>query len=138
MKTVFFIVFGDPKGKARPRITTINNHARSFQTAKQNAVENYIKMAYLETANGVYLNGALAVRITAYFPIPKSASKKKREEMLSGLIRPVIKPDCDNILKCVEDSLNRIAYDDDKQIVDSSISKYYSDRPRTEIEIREL
>ncbi|HII95328.1 MAG TPA: RusA family crossover junction endodeoxyribonuclease [Candidatus Methanofastidiosum sp.] len=138
MKTVFFIVFGDPKGKARPRITTINNHARSFQTAKQNAVENYIKMAYLETADGIYFNGALAVRITAYFPIPKSASKKKRDEMLSGIIRPVIKPDCDNILKCVEDSLNKIAYDDDKQIVDSHILKYYSDRPRTVIEIKEL
>ena len=138
MKIISFTVYGDPKGKARPRITTINNHARSFQTAKQNAVENYIKMAYLETAESVYFNGALSVRIIAYFPIPKSASKKKREEMLIGSIRPVIKPDCDNILKCVEDALNRIAYDDDKQIVDSSISKYYSDRPRTEIEIREL
>lgn len=138
MRTVFFTVFGDPKGKARPRITTINNHARSFQTAKQNAVENYIKMAYLEAAKGAYLTGALAIHIKAYYPIPKSVSKKKREEMLAGNIRPIIKPDYDNVGKSVSDSLNKIAYDDDKQIVDGGISKFYSDRPRTEIEIREL
>lgn len=138
MKTIFFTVFGDPKGKARPKFAKIGNFMKAYQPKEQQITENYIKMSYLETAKGAYLAGALEMKIKAYYPIPKSASKKKREEMLSGVIRPVIKPDCDNILKCVEDSLNRIAYDDDRQIVDSSISKYYSDRPRTEIEIREI
>src|SRR5450830_756950 len=112
MNSVSFIVYGDPKGKARPRLTTIGNFVRSYQTKKQDSVENYVKLAYLEAAKGVYLTGALSMQIIAYYPIPKSTSKKKREEMLAGIIRPLVKPDYDNIVKSVADALNKVAYDD--------------------------
>jgi len=138
MTSITFTVYGDPKGKARPRLTTINNHVRSFQTAKQNAAENYVKLAYLEAAKGVYLTGALVLNVTAYFQVPKSVSVKKGAAMVGGIIRPLIKPDYDNIVKSVADALNKVAYDDDKQIVSGSFDKFYSDRARTEIEIKEI
>ena len=53
--------------------------------------------------------------------------------MLSGFIRPTVKPDWDNIGKLVADALNGIAYDDDKCIVDAQVRKFYSDQPRTDI-----
>jgi len=138
MTTVNFTVYGDPKGKARPKFAKIGNFMRSYQTKKQNAVENYVKLAYLEAANGAYLTGALSMNIIAYYPIPKSVSNKKRDAMLAGNIRPVIKPDYDNIVKSVADALNKVAYDDDKQIVSGSFEKFYSIRARTEISIMEL
>ena len=138
MKTVFFIVFGDPKGKARPKFAKKGNFMKAYQPKGQQLAENYIRMSYLEAANNVYFTGPVKMKINAYYPIPKSTSKKKREEMLSGLIRPAIKPDYDNIVKSVADALNRVAYEDDRQIVSGYFEKYYSDRPRTEIEIREL
>nr|DAG40359.1 MAG TPA: Endodeoxyribonuclease RusA [Caudoviricetes sp.] len=67
--------------------------------------------------------------------IPKSATKAKRELMLTGKIRPTVKPDWDNLGKLVSDALNGIAYDDDKSVVDASVRKYYSDRPRTQITV---
>ena len=50
--------------------------------------------------------------------------------MLTGNLRPTKKPDLDNVAKIILDSLNKIAYDDDSQIVDLHIRKYYSDNPR--------
>jgi Holliday junction resolvase RusA-like endonuclease len=76
--------------------------------------------------------------ITALFSIPKSASKKLQEKMLSGAVRPTKKPDCDNIIKAVLDALNGVAYYDDSQVVKICIRKRYDTNPRTIIEIIEL
>ena len=43
-------------------------------------------------------------------------------------IRPTTKPDADNIAKAVLDSLNAVAYPDDKQICDLHITKYYAEQ----------
>ena len=135
---ISFTVYGDPKGKARPKFAKIGNFMHSYQTQKQNAVENYVKLAYLEAAKGVYLTGALSMDIIAYYPIPKSTSNKKRVAMLAGNIRPIIKPDYDNIVKSIADALNKVAYEDDKSIVSVNFDKFYDDRVRTEITIMEL
>ena len=37
--------------------------------------------------------------INVYMSFPKSFSKKKQAQALSGQIRPVVKPDCDNLQK---------------------------------------
>jgi len=79
----------------------------------------------------------LAAQINAYFSIPKSTSKKKYREMLEGGIRPK-KIDCDNCAKIVLDALNKIAYHDDRQVVELHVHKYYAERPRVEIMIREV
>lgn len=78
----------------------------------------------------------LDMRIYAYYGIPKSDSKKKSALKLQGAIRPVKKPDMDNVMKIVADSLNGVAYRDDTQIVDSMVRKFYSDRPRVQIVIQ--
>ena len=51
-------------------------------------------------------------------------------------IRPVKKPDADNIIKVVADSLNQVAYHDDAEIVRVSLAKYYGRQPRIEVEIK--
>ena len=77
------------------------------------------------------------IRVIAYIKIPKSASKKNREKMIAGEIRPTVKPDWDNIGKLVADALNGIAYDDDKCIVDAMVRKFYSTDPRTVVILQE-
>ena len=73
------------------------------------------------------------VRIRAYYTIPESDSNRQRNRKLAGIIRPCKTPDVDNIGKIVFDALNKLAYDDDAQVVDFQIRKFYSDRPRIEI-----
>lgn len=80
----------------------------------------------------------LRVVINAYYPIPKSASKKKQAAMLAGTLRPTKKPDCDNVVKVVLDSLNAIAYHDDVQVVDVGLRKWYSNEPRVVVAIEEI
>jgi Holliday junction resolvase RusA-like endonuclease len=48
------------------------------------------------------------------------------------------KPDLDNLAKIILDSLNGIAFDDDRQVVRLEVSKFYSDRPRAEVWLTEI
>jgi len=79
----------------------------------------------------------LDLRVIAFYAIPASVSQKRRRAMIAGEVRPTKTPDADNILKAVADSLNKIAYHDDSQVVDTQIRKFYSGRPRLEITIQE-
>lgn len=123
-----FIVDGQPQGKARAR--TFYNFARNeYQSTTPQKTKNYedlIAWSY-KIAGGRHLGDRLVeVDISAFYEIPKSTSKKKRQAILDNGIRPTVKPDCDNIIKVVLDALNGIAYNDDKQVVSVRCQKYYT------------
>lgn len=72
------------------------------------------------------------------FPIPQSASHKKRTMMREQIIKHTKKPDLDNLLKFVKDCLNSSVWHDDSQVVHVEAIKEYSDNPRTTITIQAL
>ena len=80
----------------------------------------------------------LKVTIMAYYPIVKSTSKKKKQQMLEDLMFPTKKPDIDNIAKSILDALNKLAYRDDTQVVTLHMEKHYAEDPRVEVEIEEI
>ena len=84
------------------------------------------------------LEGEVAARITAYYGIPKSAPRKRRELMEANQIRPMKKPDADNVSKIILDALNGLAYHDDSQVVELTISKKFSLYPRVEVELWQI
>ena len=45
------------------------------------------------------------------------------------------KPDCDNLIKSILDSLNGVAYKDDSQVTDVHIKKRYNRDEGIEVEI---
>lgn len=118
---------GEPMGKQRPKF---NRFTKSAHTPEKTVnYEAYVKSLYV--ANRLpLLEGYIEADIAAYYSIPKSASKKKKEQMLLRSIRPTKAPDADNIAKIVLDSLNGVAYKDDSQVVTLHVEKFYSDRPR--------
>jgi len=140
MKTIKFTVFGNPRGKGRPRVVSRNGFAKAYTPQDTASYENLVRVEYeLQTERYRFDdNSFLGMRIDAYYSIPKSVSKKRRAMMLNGDIRPVKKPDSDNVIKIIADSLNQISYKDDTQIVDCRCCKYYSDEPRVEVTIKEL
>lgn len=123
-----------PQSKGRPRFTK-SGHAytpqktRDYEMAVSTFARNAIKSP---------LNGEIQLIINYYMPIPKSWRESKKQLADDGAIRPTTKPDIDNLTKAVLDSLNGIAYFDDKQIVDLHCRKFYSDNPRTEIQVEEI
>lgn len=136
-----FTIPGECVGKGRPKFSTIHGFAQSITPAKTVNYENWVKACFLEkypTAKAFDKDVPLVMTIYCYKKIPKSVSVKKREAMLSGIIRPTTKPDNSNIVKGIEDALNSIAYYDDSQLVDTYQRKFYSENPRVVVLIKEI
>lgn len=68
---------------------------------------------------------ALAVEIVLYYTRPKSMTKKNQLLAQQGLLRPIVKPDVDNVIKAILDALNGMAFEDDRQIVQVTCEKWY-------------
>jgi Holliday junction resolvase RusA-like endonuclease len=134
-----FVIPGEPKGKARPRVFTNNQGRRQAITPKETlSYENLVKWVYQNTYGARKLEGELEARIVAMYSIPKSMTKKNRQLIEEGKLHPTKKPDLDNVAKIVLDSLNGIAYSDDSQIVKLNIEKHYSENPRVEVTLYEV
>jgi Holliday junction resolvase RusA-like endonuclease len=57
--------------------------------------------------------------------------------MLDESVFPTKKPDIDNVVKSIFDALNKVAFNDDTQIISLSVRKFYSEHPRVEVTIWE-
>lgn len=134
-----FCIHGDPQGKGRPRFSTVCGHVHTRTPDETVLYENLVKTEYRQQVGVKFPDDAmLDVRIFAYYPIPKSVSKRKRQAMLEKKIRPTKKPDWDNVGKVICDSLNGIAYRDDAQVVDSMVRKFYGEDPKVVVTIEEI
>lgn len=131
-----FTIPGEAVGKGRPKFSTRNGFAHAYTPKKTADYENFVKECY-KSASSEYSENPLEVRIIAWCGIPKSTTKKNRALMLEGKTKPAKKPDLDNIIKIVLDSLNGIAYKDDSQIVSLIAQKFYAEEARVEVEIIE-
>lgn len=147
---VNFTVEGQPVGKARPRVT----RTVTYTPAKTAKYEDLVRYIALNNFKGVIdKDQPLTVKIQAYFEVPKSYSKKRKQACLSGAELPTKKPDADNISKIIMDALNpkmkrnrnlhkmvevmRGIYQDDKQVTTLLTKKRYAERARVDVEITE-
>lgn len=138
MGQVKFTIYGVPKGKGRPRFARMGNAVRTYTPTETANYENLIKLSYLNENRGRRLSGALEARITGFFPVPKSESKKRKAAMLDGHLHHTKKIDCDNLAKTILDALNDIAYEDDRQVCRLTVEKLYAEEPRVEVTLAEL
>ena len=138
MKNIRFTVKGNPFGKERPKFAKRGNFVQTYTPKNTLQHEKEVAAVYMEAAKGRKFEKGkpLDIRIIAYYPIPKSTSKKKQREMLEHRLRPTVKPDLDNVAKLVYDALNGVAWYDDNAIVDTQVRKFYSDTPRVDVFIR--
>lgn len=132
-----FVVPGEPFGKQRPRHSRVSGTTYTPKETKLH--EQLIQWAYRRSGGYKFSEGSqLRISIFAVMGIPKSAAKYKRADMLSGKIRPVKKPDWDNIGKLVCDALNGVAYDDDKCICDARVIKFYGEMPHVSVRLEDI
>jgi Holliday junction resolvase RusA-like endonuclease len=133
--TVTIELAGIPPAKGRPRFT---RGGIAYTPAKTRANEAALRFAAQEAMSGrPPLEGALAISITATFPVPVSWPKHKRHAALMGEHHHTRRPDTDNLLKTI-DALNQVCWRDDAQIVRAEIIKLYGTRPRLTIEIKQI
>ena len=127
----YFVVTEKIKGKDRPRF-----YKNRVYTTSQ--TKNYEKLiSQMCAISTVKKNSVKPIKAKIYcnFQIPKSFTKKKKGQAQKGVLFPTKKPDCDNIVKVVLDSLNGIAYEDDKQVIDVRCIKQYNKEQGEEIVI---
>lgn len=138
MKTIYILEINESiTGKQRPRMNT--RTGRAYTPGKTKSYEYLVRQLFLDKyPNFKPIEGRINITIWAYFEVPKSTSKKKELEMLSGEISPVKKPDWDNIGKIISDALNKFAFKDDAQIVDARVVKEYSKTPKVIVKISEF
>ena len=129
-----FTVPGSPVAKERPRFAKRGKFIVTYTPTKTKTAETSIAeyaRYYMGFANP--LEGVMWLDLAFYLPIPKEKRKTIENDSWH-----VCKPDADNLAKLASDALNGICYHDDSQIARLTITKRYSDNPRTEITITVL
>jgi Holliday junction resolvase RusA-like endonuclease len=129
-----FTVPGEPVGKGRPRFT---KDGHTYTPQKTRDYEDKIVQCWkCQSGKGFAAGVPLAAHITAYFPLPKSLSKKRAAAM-DGTPHTK-RPDADNVAKAILDALNTHAYNDDSAIASLTVWKYQTTgASRVEVTIEE-
>jgi Holliday junction resolvase RusA-like endonuclease len=129
-----FTIKGEIKTKQRPRATVIGGHARVYSSKDTIMYENYVKSEYQRQC-AYYFNGnePLKATITAYF-LPSNELAKYGQDV--KYVACMKNKDLDNIAKTILDALNGIAYEDDKQIVELHVEKYYTPEATEYVEVK--
>jgi Holliday junction resolvase RusA-like endonuclease len=122
---------GVARGKGRPRF----GNGRTFTDSKTANAEAWVKVCAMQQVGQLMLECPLAVLIKVTCEIPASWSKVKRALAANGDIRPTARPDVDNIAKLACDSLNKIIWRDDAQIVTLTVAKVFGPEAGTEITV---
>lgn len=131
-----FISYGEPVSKERPR----GGKFAFYTPRKTKDAEFKIAVDYKMQCGKMFLEKGIPIelRVKLYHGIPKSDTIKVKQQKEKGEIRPMIRRDADNCLKTIMDALNKIAYDDDSQIVKIVCERWYSNEPRIEVEVSDV
>ena len=146
---LFVVLYEEPEGTPRPRFRLVNRknlanmavqnsqfvHVYSIGGAEDNRF-----MQRLVTDQELFMLDHLlctpcTVTFNAYFRTPKAFNRVDTYLAELGCIRPITKPDWDNIGKKYSDMYNSNVWLDDTLVISGTVNKYYSILPRVEISL---
>ena len=126
------VIYLLPKGSQRPRI---RKDRETFYV--QGASDNIkIFKRFLVHNNHEMICHPIIFNCDIYLPTPSTMSPVERVIAEMGYIRPISKPDFDNLAKTYSDMLSGSLIYDDDLIIESKIRKYYSIKPRIELHLK--
>lgn len=123
--TLSFTLPIPPVAKERARVTRFG----SYTPARTKEFQNQVRMHAKKHAPKVLFKTPLSLQCDFYI------AKPNRPKFIHAAVRP----DIDNYLKAIMDSLNGIIWVDDSLIVMVTTAKYYTtDKPEIFISVKEL
>ena len=148
----FIVLYEEPEGSPRPRFRLVNrkNLANSAMTNSQfvhvysitGAEDNKFMNRLVTEQDLMPLNQLICTPCNIVFDafIKTPSAFNRVDTFLSeiGVIRPIPKPDWDNIGKKYSDMYNSNIWLDDSLVISGTVNKYYSILPRVEIHLRYL
>ena len=149
-KSLKICLYEEPEGTPRPRARLINRYNILDESkADSNFIQIYpitgkadnmymkklvSQNDYLEANELIYTPCDVCVNV--YFKPPSSFTINDLFLAEIGLIRPIKKPDWDNIGKKYSDMYNGNIWLDDDLVIDGQVRKWYSILPRVEIDLK--
>ena len=135
MTVIRFAVGCDPRGQGRPELAR-----KPFPHMHKAAADTYFEDNLREIAVEVMagrapLTGPISLSLRFRLRVPKSASKKLRAAYLSGEQAYLGAYDTSNMVKSVEDAMNKVVFVDDKQITRLWATKVAHERPGIDVRV---
>lgn len=133
------VVLGEPKAQARHRHFSKGKFTQTYDPSSEKK-GSFLSVIHEQAPEQPY-DGPLILELDFFMSRPKSHYGTGSK---SDQLKPTApewhtgKPDIDNLVKFVQDALNRVFYRDDSLICQIIARKLYSQRPRTEITINSL
>ena len=152
MPELFVVIYEIPEGSPRPRARFIKSKGNNIlANARSNpgfiqvysitgAADKKFMQEFKTNSDFDFLESLIytpcSVKYDAYFKTPSIFNSKEKMLAELGLIRPLSKPDFDNVEKKYSDMYTGNIWVDDSIVIESNFNKYYSELPRIEITLR--
>ena len=144
-KEFFIILYEEPEGSPRPRARLVEMmnkpsvYIYSINGPSDNAyMKKLIDSKELDDFKEHLIYTPCYVDYKVFFRTPSYYNTEETYLAELGLMRPICKPDFDNIEKKYADMYNMNIWLDDALVIDAHIAKYYSILPRVEITLHYL
>lgn len=152
MPELFVVIYEIPEGSPRPRARFIKSKGNNIlANARYNpgfiqvysitgASDKKFMQEFKTNSDFDFLESLIytpcSVKYDAYFKTPSIFNSKEKMLAELGMIRPLSKPDFDNVEKKYSDMYTGNIWVDDSIVIESNFNKYYSELPRIEITLR--
>jgi Holliday junction resolvase RusA-like endonuclease len=137
VKPLRLLIVGEPKNKQHARVGVRNGKIMMFQPKQVHEYSAFASAQALKQLPKGYVLPAndtpLGVEIRIFWPMPKSWSRRKREEYLDTL--KCTKPDADNLAKAILDPLSGIVWVDDCQVHLRGVYRWWCDIEEVTVEM---
>jgi Holliday junction resolvase RusA-like endonuclease len=135
-----FTVYGEPKSQKRHRHSRVGKFVKTYDPSTYEK-DDFLIMC-LKNRPKVPITSPIFIKICFEFTRPKSHYRTGKFKHLVKDGSPelhISKPDIDNLVKFVLDSLNKVYFKDDSQICKIlATKKYTNETPKTTVEITVL
>lgn len=139
MDPLVFSIDGVVRGQGRPRATVRGGFATVYKDSASRKYEtNIAKVARIVMGSRKPLEGPLSVSFRFRLQPPKSMAKGLRRRVLAGEEAYFGAFDTSNMVKALEDAMNKIVYVDDRQIVRLWATKVADERPGVDVRVEAL
>lgn len=142
--TCQFTIPGMPVPKERPRARIVTPHGKKpfismYTDSKTREFEELVgRLAKYAMLGHPPMTRGVELQVTIYVQINPEWATWKRLAAEGNEIVPTVKPDISNVVKSIEDGMNKIVYLDDSQVISSDVVKLFHTGPsHTVVRVRD-
>lgn len=137
MIQILFEIMGDPVAQGRPRAgKSFTGKTVLYDPLKSRNFKEYVCMVASQHAPKKLITGPIHLNLDFYRSTPKKYQTKPKQQLIdAGELLPTPTPDIDNLAKGVKDSLTKVIWQDDSQVVSMNLRKFYSMTPKEVVHI---